>query len=82
MRVRYRCAESVPWLSRRHKDIVDVLVVAGVHREDGDVRAVFKQVLVKVCSEEVEDAVVVVVHRGDEVTLMGSSVFYDGFVEA
>ena len=37
-----------------------MLVVAGIHREDGDVCAILEQVLVEVCSEEVEDAVVVV----------------------
>ena len=51
VRARFKCAESVSWLSRCHKDIVDVLVVAGIHREDGDVRAVLEQVLVEVCSE-------------------------------
>ena len=59
-----------------------MLVVAGIHREDGDVRAVFEQVLVEVCTEEVEDAVIVVVHRGDEVALVCGRVFDDGFVEA
>ena len=55
-----------------------MLVVAGIHREDGDVRAVFEQVLVEVCTEEVEDALVVVVHRGDEIVLVCGRVFHDG----
>jgi len=59
-----------------------MLVVAGIHREDGDVRAVLEQVLVEVCSEEVEDAVVVVVNRGDEVALVCGRVFDDGFIIA
>jgi len=71
-----------PGLSRCHKDIVDVLVVAGIHREDGDVCAVFEQVLVEVCSEEVKDAVVVVVDRGDEVALVCGRVFDDGLIIA
>lgn len=70
------------WLSRCHKDIVDVLVVAGIHSQNGDVRAVLEQVLVEVCSEEVEDTVVVVVNRCDEVALVCSRIFDDGFIEA
>ena len=57
-------------------------MVAGIHRKDGDVCAVFEKVLVKVCTEEVEDSVVMMVHRGDEVTLMGGCIFHDGFIEA
>jgi len=71
-----------PGLSRCHKDIVDVLVVAGIHCEDGDVCAVLEQVLVEVCSEEVKDAVVVVVDRGDEVALVCGRVFDDGLIIA
>jgi len=71
-----------PGLSSCHKDIVDVLVVAGIHRENGDVCAVLEQVLVEVCSEEIEDAVVVVVDRGDEVALVCGRVFDDGFIIA
>lgn len=59
-----------------------MLVVAGIHREDGDVCAVLEQVLVEVCSEEVEDAVVVVVDCGDEVALVCGRVFDDGFIIA
>ena len=71
-----------PGLSRCHKDIVDMLVVAGIHREDGDVCVVLEQVLVEVRSEEVKDAVVVVVDCGDEVALVCGRVFDDGFIIA
>ena len=59
-----------------------MLVVAGIHCEDGDVCAVLEQVLVEVCSEEVEDAVVVVVDCGDKVALVCGGVFDDGFIIA
>ena len=82
MRARFKCAESVSWLSRCHKDIVDVLVVAGIHREDGDVCAVFKQVLVEVCSEEIEDTMVMVIDGGDKIALVRCGIFNDGFIKA
>ena len=69
-------------LSRRHKDVVHMLVVASVHCEDRDVGAVFEDVLVEIGTKEVEYSVVVVVDGCNKVVLVCGRIFYNGFIEA